>query len=58
MFVDNLANATVARPTIPEYVELSRYFGTAVSEVLQGKGTPPEALDSAAEQTDQALSFQ
>ena len=41
-----------------EYVELSRYVGTAVSEVLQGKGTAAEALDDAAEQADQALSFQ
>lgn len=58
VFVDNLANATTARPTIPQYVELSRYVGTAVSEVLQGKGTPQDALDNAAEQADQALSFQ
>lgn len=57
VFVDNLANATTARPTIPEYVPLSRYVGDAVSQVLQGKLSAQEGLDSAAEQTDQELSF-
>jgi len=58
VFVDNLANATTARPTIKQYVELSRYVGMSVSEVLQGKKSAQEGLDEAAEQSDQALSFQ
>ncbi len=57
VFVENLDNATTARPTIPQYVELSRYVGTAISQVLQGKSSSSEALSKAAEQADQALSF-
>ena len=32
----NLQNAKTARPTVPGYVEMSRYYGEAVAKVLQG----------------------
>ena len=52
---DNMANATEVKPTVTGYVALSRYVGTAVSEVLQGAAQPQEALDEAAQKSDQAL---
>jgi multiple sugar transport system substrate-binding protein len=54
-FVDNLANATQARPTVEAYPELSRYVGQAISSVLQGADTPQHALDQAAQQAAIAL---
>ena len=46
---------TRARPAVAAYPELSRYVGTAISEVLQGAATPQQALDEAARQADVAL---
>jgi multiple sugar transport system substrate-binding protein len=54
-FVDNLANAKQARPTVEAYPELSRYVGQAISAVLQGADTPKHALDQAAQQAAVAL---
>lgn len=52
----NNANAVNARPTVSGYVGLSEAIGSAISQVLQGQGTPEEALTEAAEKADQALS--
>lgn len=52
----NAENAKNARPTVPGYVGLSEAIGQAISEVLQGQGTPEDALKEAADEADQALS--
>ena len=52
----NSVNAKQARPTVPGYVGLSEAIGSAISNVLQGKGEPQSALDSAVKKSDQALS--
>jgi len=54
-FVTNLQNAEV-RPTIPQYPEISKAMGQAVSEMLYGKSTPADALHSAVDQSNSALS--
>ncbi|MDM7856007.1 ABC transporter substrate-binding protein [Cellulomonas alba] len=51
----NSANATTARPTVPGYVGLSEAIGTAISQVLQGKGDPAEALQKAQTDANTAL---
>lgn len=51
----NIANAKQARPTVPGYVGLSTAVGTAVSEVLQGQGSPADALKTAADTSNTAL---
>lgn len=51
----NNANAINARPTVNGYVGLSEAIGSAISQVLQGQGTPAEALTAAAEQANEAL---
>lgn len=51
----NSVNAVNARPTVTGYVGLSEAIGTAISQVLQGQGTPEEALKVAAEQANQSL---
>lgn len=51
----NSANATIPRPTVPGYVNLSEAIGTAISEVLQGQGEPAEALERAADEATAAL---
>jgi multiple sugar transport system substrate-binding protein len=51
----NNANAKQARPTVAGYVGLSEAIGSAISHVLQGKGTPAEALADAAKKADDAL---
>lgn len=51
----NNANAVNARPTVSGYVGLSEAVGSAISQVLQGQGTPEEALTEAAEKADRAL---
>ncbi len=55
VFVANLDNATIPRPTVPGYVGLSAAVGKAVSQVLQGAAEPKEALDEAAKSADRAL---
>jgi multiple sugar transport system substrate-binding protein len=54
-FVANLQNAEV-RPTVPQYPDISKAMGQAVSEMLYGKSTPDDALHQAADQSDSALS--
>jgi multiple sugar transport system substrate-binding protein len=56
VFMDNLtANATTARPNIPQYPKISQVLGVAVQSVLLGKARPQAALDSARDQIDQIL---
>jgi len=52
---ENAVNAKQARPTIAGYVKLSEAIGSAISEVLQGKGEPADALNQAATEADDAL---
>ncbi len=51
----NSANAKTPRPTVQGYVGLSESIASAISHVLQGDGTPAEALADAAKKADQAL---
>jgi multiple sugar transport system substrate-binding protein len=52
----NAANATEVRPTVAGYVGLSEAIGNAISQVLQGEGTPSDALTRAADEATDALS--
>jgi multiple sugar transport system substrate-binding protein len=54
-FVDNLANAKQARPTLPGYEVLSRNVGDAIAKVLQGKASAKDALDEAAKKSADAI---
>ncbi|MCO8269177.1 ABC transporter substrate-binding protein [Actinoplanes sp. TRM 88003] len=54
-FFDNLANAKQARPTVPGYEVLSRNVGDAIASVLQGKASPKDALDAAAQKSADAV---
>ncbi len=51
----NNENAIKSRPTVAGYVGLSEAIGSAISKVLQGQGTPKEALEAAAKKADEAL---
>jgi multiple sugar transport system substrate-binding protein len=51
----NAANAKQARPTVPGYNGLSESIGSAISHVLQGQGTPAEALKASVTKSDAAL---
>lgn len=51
----NAANAKQARPTVPGYNGLSEAIGSAISNVLQGQGTPAEALKAAVVKSNAAL---
>ena len=51
----NSENATIPRPTVPGYVNLSEAIGTAISQVLQGQAEPQEALEGAADDATAAL---
>ncbi|MBI5160068.1 MAG: ABC transporter substrate-binding protein [Micrococcales bacterium] len=55
LLAENANNATTARPTTQGYVGVSTAIGKAISNVMQGKGTPQSALKAAQEQADQAL---
>lgn len=55
IMAENGDNAKTARPTVAGYVGLSEAVGTAISEVLQGKGEPADALEAAAAEADEAL---
>lgn len=55
VMAENNENAVNARPTVAGYVGLSEAVGSAISQVLQGQGTPEEALKAAAEKADKAL---
>ena len=51
----NAANAKQARPTVAGYNGLSVAIGSAISKVLQGQGTPAEALKAAVVKSNVAL---
>jgi multiple sugar transport system substrate-binding protein len=55
VMAENSENATIPRPTVPGYVNLSEAIGTAISQVLQGEGEPAEALARAADEATAAL---
>ncbi|HEX4790209.1 MAG TPA: ABC transporter substrate-binding protein [Actinospica sp.] len=50
--LENLQNATTARPTVPGYTGLSQAVAQAIAKVLQGQADPKQALDQAAAQAD------
>jgi len=54
-FVTNLGNVHQARPQTPTYPKVSQILGTMVVSVLLGKSQPQAALNSAAQQVNQAL---
>lgn len=55
VMAENSKNATIPRPTVPGYVNLSEAIGTAISQVMQGQGEPAEALEKAADEATAAL---
>jgi multiple sugar transport system substrate-binding protein len=55
-FIANLNNVRQARPQIPQYPKISQILGTMIVSVLLGKSQPQAALNSAAQQVNQALS--
>lgn len=55
LLADNLKNATTARPTAKGYTGLSTAIAKAISDVLQGKGDPRQALKAAQDEADRAL---
>src|SRR5215475_11151397 len=54
-FITNLGNVRQARPQTPTYPKVSQILGTMVVSVLLGKSQPRAALNSAAQQVNQAL---
>ena len=54
-FITNLGNVRQARPQTPTYPKVSQILGTMVVSVLLGKSQPQAALNSAAQQVNQAL---
>ena len=58
VMAENSNNATIPRPTVAGYVNLSEAIGTAISQVLQGQGEPAQALTDAAEKATAALADQ
>jgi multiple sugar transport system substrate-binding protein len=52
VFVDNLKNVLKARPQIPQYPRISSALGQALVAAIQGKMSPQNALDQAAEQAN------
>jgi multiple sugar transport system substrate-binding protein len=55
-FVQNLANVKKARPSVEQYPAISEAMGQAIVSVLLGKAQPADALDEAAQATNDALS--
>jgi len=55
-FVENLSNVEKARPSVEQYPAISEAMGQAIVAVLLGKAEPQEALDEAAQTTNDALS--
>ncbi|HVQ18818.1 MAG TPA: ABC transporter substrate-binding protein, partial [Actinomycetes bacterium] len=55
-FVQNLSNVKKARPAVEKYPAISEAMGQAIVAVLLGKAQPAEALDEAAQTTNDALS--
>src|SRR5215472_9271752 len=54
-FITNLGNVRQARPQTPTYPKVSQILGNMVVSVLLGKSQPQAALNSAAQQVNQAL---
>lgn len=52
VFVANLKNVLKARPQIPQYPRISSALGQALVAAIQGKMSPQNALDQAAEQAN------
>lgn len=52
VFVANLKNVLKARPQIPQYPRISSALGQAFVAAIQGKMSPQNALDQAAEQAN------
>jgi multiple sugar transport system substrate-binding protein len=52
----NLANATEAMPSLPQWPRVVNALGNSIASVLLGRSTPRAALDSAAQQADTILS--
>jgi multiple sugar transport system substrate-binding protein len=55
VFVDNLNNVLKARPQIPQYPRISSALGQALVDGIQGKMSPQDALNQAADQGDSFL---
>ena len=55
VWVQNLNNATQARPVTTTYPKISTVIGQAVQSVLLGKAQPQQALSSAAQQVNGIL---
>src|SRR5919204_589907 len=51
-FAENLKNVTKARPQIPQYPRVSTALGQAVVSAIQGKASPQDALNQAAQQAN------
>jgi multiple sugar transport system substrate-binding protein len=51
-FAENLKNVTKARPQIPQYPRVSTALGQAIVSAIQGKASPPDALNQAAQQAN------
>ena len=54
-WVQNLANATQARPSIVSYPKISTIVGQMVQSVLLGQAEPKQALEKAAQEVDAVL---
>jgi multiple sugar transport system substrate-binding protein len=54
-FIANLGNVRQARPQIPQYPKISQILGTMIVSVLLGQSQPQAALQSAAQQVNQAV---
>jgi multiple sugar transport system substrate-binding protein len=52
VFVQNLDNVLTARPQITQYPRISAALGQAVVSAIQGKASPQDALNQAAQQSD------
>jgi multiple sugar transport system substrate-binding protein len=51
-FTENLKNLVKARPQIPQYPRVSAALGQAIVSGIQGKGSPGDLLDAAAQQAN------
>jgi multiple sugar transport system substrate-binding protein len=54
-FVENLSNVKKVRPAVEQYPAISEAMGQAVVAVMLGKAQPADALDQAAQATNDAL---
>ena len=51
-FTENLKNPVKARPQIPQYPRVSAALGQAIVSGIQGKGSPQDLLNAAAQQAN------